>query len=275
MRSGQRTAAEPTEPTVLARRRPGVRQTALVLLSVMVAVGAAEVALRAREPQYAASSRLVVTPLSRDNDSLVGLPLLRDLGDPIRTIETAAAVLESPSFAERAASKLGADWSTSAVQAAVVVAPLAQTNVLEVRATTTSPAASARVANAYAAAVLTLRSERLSRATELEVASAESQLAEPGVVGTGTAGALRERISELRLLGRSGDPTIALAQEALAPQGSSDTPRWMVLGFAALSAVVLDAALLLLGGARRPLVPASAVLSPVLQPRGTVTRAHR
>ncbi|MCW2673423.1 MAG: lipopolysaccharide biosynthesis protein [Frankiales bacterium] len=256
-----------------ALSRPWLQRTALALLGVIVAVAAADLSLRGRTTHYEASSRLVVTPLSRDNDTLVGLPLLRDLGDPIRTIETAAAVLESPDVAARAAQQLGPGWTETEVQNAVDVAPLAQTNVLLVHATTTSPVTSARVANAYARAVLSLRRVELARAAQTEIASTSGQLAEPGVEGSTIANALRDRISALRLLSGQGDPTIALAQSALPPSAASDTPRWMILCFAALAALVLEAALaLLLSRPRAQAAPALAALAPS---RAAPSRAHR
>lgn len=246
-RSGEAVHQEPN-----VRSRSWLPRAALVLLGVLLAVAAADLALRNRTPHFAASSRLVVTPLSRDNDTLVGLPLLRDLGDPIRTIETAAAVVQTPDVATRASRQLPGGWSRSRVQSAVDVAPLAQTNVLEVRATTTSPELSAQVANAYARAILALRREDLARAAESEITATQAQLTEPSISRSTTAGVLRERISELQLLVGTGDPTIALAQNALPPQSPADTPRWMILAFAGLAALVLQGAALLLRASSRP-----------------------
>jgi hypothetical protein len=256
------TVVPPPAQQRAPRWSPWRKRIALGLLGVVLAVAGAGFAVQRRATHFKAAAQLVVTPLSRDNDTLVGLPLLRDLGDPIRTIETAATVVESPRVAALAADRVGGTWTARKVQDAVAVRPLAQTNVLEISATTTSAEDAAVVANAYAAAVLSLRRSDLVLALQAEIAATTTQLSDR-TLGVTTANSLRERISELRLLATSGDPTIGLAQQASPPLTSSDTPRWAVIAFAGLAALVLEGAvLLLLNAPRSATAPALAPVAP-------------
>jgi capsular polysaccharide biosynthesis protein len=217
-------------------------EAALVVVVVAVALLSAGAALSQRASEYTASSRLVVTPLSRDNDTLVGLPLLRDLGDPIRTIETAAVILKDPIIAEQTAVRLGGGWTSRSVLQAVTVTPLAQTNVLNVQATAATPGQAAALADAYAATVLDVRRQRLATVTAAEIEATQQQLSEPGEASASTAAALRQRISQLRLLGGAGDPTIALAQKAVPPRTPAGTSPGLVLVVAGLAGLVLGVA---------------------------------
>ena len=75
----------------------------LVALIIGVVVAAAVGWLALRTPQYEASAEIFVTPLPAESVSLVGIPLLQDLREPTRTIQTAAALVSSQAAAVRTA----------------------------------------------------------------------------------------------------------------------------------------------------------------------------
>ena len=63
--------------------------------------------LATRDAEYEATADLLVDPLPLVDETFRGLSLIRDTGDPVRTVQTAASLVESPAIAEDAAEKLG------------------------------------------------------------------------------------------------------------------------------------------------------------------------
>ncbi|MEA2130764.1 MAG: hypothetical protein QOJ85_3655, partial [Solirubrobacteraceae bacterium] len=85
-----------------------IRSRALVFVLVtLAAVGAAAALVATRSPTYQATAELLVTPLQQDDRTFLGIELLRDSGDPTRTVQTAAALISSPVAATRTARELG------------------------------------------------------------------------------------------------------------------------------------------------------------------------
>ena len=69
---------------------------AVVILTTLAFVLAALFWLTfARTPTYEATANLLVTPLPQDDQIFRGLQLLRDSGDPTRTVQTASSLVTS------------------------------------------------------------------------------------------------------------------------------------------------------------------------------------
>ena len=62
---------------------------------------------------------MLVTPLAQEDQTFLGLPVLRDSGDPTRTVQTAANLIHSSAAAVRTAEKLGGDWTRNKVLEAI------------------------------------------------------------------------------------------------------------------------------------------------------------
>ena len=74
----------------------------LVVLTTLAFLAAALLWLSfARTPSYEATANVLVTPLPQDDEIFRGLQLLRDSGDPTRTMQTAASLMTSPEAARR------------------------------------------------------------------------------------------------------------------------------------------------------------------------------
>ena len=76
------------------------------VLVFLATLGAAVAYLSVRTPDYRADAEFLVKPIAEGNETLFTLPLVRDSGDPTRTIQTAAELIDSHDAAERAARKL-------------------------------------------------------------------------------------------------------------------------------------------------------------------------
>ena len=72
---------------------------------------------------YQASSSILVSPLPEGQSSTLGIGTVVDTGDPARTIQTAAALIDTQQAAQAAAKILGNGWTAGAVKSAVGVSP--------------------------------------------------------------------------------------------------------------------------------------------------------
>jgi Mrp family chromosome partitioning ATPase/capsular polysaccharide biosynthesis protein/DNA-binding winged helix-turn-helix (wHTH) protein len=234
------TTSGPDESAVALR--PYVRairaRSLVVALTTIAALAVAAALLATREPTFTSTAQLLVTPLPQDDRTFLGTTLLRDSGDPTRTVQTAAALVDSPLAAQRAARRLGNGMQQRAVEANVQVQPLGESNILSITASSTTADGAARLANEYAESALAVRGEEIRRQIDAVMQS----------VGPDPTLADRTRLAELRAVRDRGDPTLMLAQRAQAPGASTGAPAWLVLALAAIAGFTLGsiAALLML-----------------------------
>jgi Mrp family chromosome partitioning ATPase/capsular polysaccharide biosynthesis protein len=240
---------EPRSADALRSYLRAVRAHRLLVAAVVVATLLGGMAwMEVRAPRYTATAQLLMNPVSADDPTLTGLPVIRDANDPTRTAQTAAILVRSPGAARLAAERLG-DWTPEQVFDAVDVQPEGQTNILDVSARASSAGAAAAVANAFATAALDERDtaarreaqpllDRLTRARATRTPDAE----------------LDRQIAILEEVRGRGDPTLQLAGRA-APAGSQEgASTSMIVVLALLAGLILGsgaAVLLELLGPRR------------------------
>jgi len=124
------------------------RRKLLVVLSMVVVVGATVGLSYLQTPVYAANAQLLLQ--TKDTQSpfnpVSGVP-----NDPGRALQTEIQVLKSRPVRAVVEDQLGVR------QPVVTFSPVGQTDVIEVRAESTSPALAAKIANAYGEAFVDLR----------------------------------------------------------------------------------------------------------------------
>lgn len=216
-----------------------IRSRALVFVLVtLAALGAATMLLATRSPTFESTAELLVTPLQQDDRTFLGITLLRDSGDPTRTVQTAAALIASPAVARRTARDLGGGATQESVESAVKVEPVGESNIVGVTAQAPSPGQAAQLADRYAANSLALRTQALRK----EVGSAIAQLRSVAARGGGVLSSEDStRLTELRAVRDRGDPSLSLSQPAQAPTAPTETPAWLVLALALVAGLTLGA----------------------------------
>jgi Mrp family chromosome partitioning ATPase/capsular polysaccharide biosynthesis protein len=225
---------------------------ALVALAMLAALAGSVAWLAVRDPEYRATARLLIDPASSDDEVLLGLPLVRDAGDPTRTAQTAAALLESPRAAAEVARGMGNGATAQSVLDAVTIEPAGQSNILAVTAAADSAHGAARLANSFADAALADRDAQL-------VAAVDAALAQPAARAAGAKSepgaepfADRAGAARLTALRRSGDPTVSPAGNAVVPVSPSGAPWWLVLALALICGAVIGGVAALVAELRSP-----------------------
>jgi Mrp family chromosome partitioning ATPase len=214
-----------------------------VAVVVLATLFASIVWLSQRTPEYRATARLLVNPLPQ-TDELLGLPVIRDSGDPTRTMQTAATLLESPRAARASASRLGAGWTPQQVLGDIDLEPEGESNILAVTARTDNGKTAVDLANTFARATLDQRDAALRR----DVAPLIEQLKKTRAsLGTGDPSAtdIESRIVALEGLAIGGDPSTGLSRVA-ASASTGGAPGWLIAILALLAGAVLGSVAALL-----------------------------
>ncbi|MCW3040279.1 MAG: hypothetical protein JWM31_2184 [Solirubrobacterales bacterium] len=201
----------------------------LAVAVTLAAIAAAAALVSLRSPSYEATTQLLVAPLSQNDQMFLGVDLIRDAGDPTRTVQTAAAITESAAAAQATARRLGHGLTRQDVESAVAVQPLGESNVVAVTAKSDSAQLAADISTTYARQALALRATSIRAQIDAVTAS---------LIGSNVP----EDQSRVRALGavrRRGDPTLTIAQPATRPDAPTGPSDWLVMVLAAIVGLVL------------------------------------
>jgi tyrosine-protein kinase len=235
-----RAAVQPAPEFALGAYLRALRAHWLVFtLIVLATVGAAVALTSARPASYEATARILVSPVPADDRTFVGVQVVRDTGDPTRTVQTAATLVDSNDAAAETAEVLGPGWSAGDVAAAVAVEPLGQSNVLAVRAQGDTPEQAARIATQFAHSSLDARARAVRTQVEALIPELRAQQEALGPESS-TSADLATRIFQLRASQLQGDPTLLLEQEAR-PGAAVGPSRSLIVALALIAGAALGA----------------------------------
>jgi len=230
----------------------------LVLATVVIAVGAAVAYSLTATKRYEAEADILVTPLSGSDNTFVGIPgLLRETSVPNSAILTAARLVKTPAVAREARSRLGSSSSIESLLLHVDAKPLSQSSIVAVVGKAESPGLASNIANAFADALVTRRTDDFQHGLKEVHSRLQAQLnaIPPSLRSAPEAAAIQQRLVDLGSVLDAQDPTIEVSSRAEPPR-SQTWPR-PVLSIA----VALLASLLLGTGA--------AIASELISPRIT------
>lgn len=199
----------------------------LVGVIALATVAGTTAAVSLRSPTYSATAKILVSPLPADDETFLGLQVIRDSGDPTRTVQTAAALIETQDAAELAAIRIGPGWSGRRVADATTVQADGQSNLLAIAAKASRPLLAARVADEYARAALFVRRQALrvrvvALITQLQARQRALSASDPGSED------IARRLNQLESVRDGEDPTLQLAGPAALPVTPSD-PKWLLI----------------------------------------------
>ena len=206
----------PAEQEGLKRYVETIRERLpLILATVAVTTLIAILYVISATKTYEAEADLLVTPLPGDDPVLNSLGVLTQSVDPIRDVETATRLVTNIDVAERVAEDLEIDDDPQDLLEKVEAEPLAQSNIVAVIATDETPESARRLANGFARAAVSDRTEQLHAAIDDRIPQLEAQLEateDPDLAQSRT-----DQISTLELYRSGPDPTLRLETQASLP----------------------------------------------------------
>jgi succinoglycan biosynthesis transport protein ExoP len=225
---------------VLRRRAPSI------LLCFVLATGVAYGFSKHQTKQYTATASLVFTN-SQLGQQVAGLQPT-EISNQQAQQNTNVKLVQSGDIAAKTAGRLGKGFTEEEISGALSVSAPAESNIIDVSATTSSPALSAKIANtytkqfveeqqnsnhAYYASALVLVNKQLAAMSQRERA--------------GTAGlALQDRAQSLGVLAELRSGNVQVAQIAKVPKSPSSPDTWRNTVLGAVLGLVLGLCIALL-----------------------------
>lgn len=220
---------QPLAVYLRALRRHWILVAAITALAGVVAIAG----IARSSATYQASASILVSPLEQNNSNFLNTGVITSSGEPVRTVQTAAALVDSPSAAQRTAAAMGGGWTAAGVESRVTVTPLGQSDILDVTAQAGSGTEAARLANEFARAAVAYRASVVqnniaAQISELEASLRRTNGGSPSEVNL--AQQLATRIATLRSAQVGGnDPSLAINGIAQPPGGPTGAPHWLVV----------------------------------------------
>jgi tyrosine-protein kinase len=208
-----------------------------ILGTVVLAVGAALVFLGAAHKRYDAEADVLVTPVP--SQTFVGIPLFRE-SDVSRSVVTAARIATSPQVADDVKTRLQLNASRGDLLSHVSVTPQEQSSILTITGKASTPRQAARIANAFANALIDVRSRELQREVRAAVTRISQQVNRLQAQGATTeAAALADQLSALQTLVGAKDPTLQVVSPAVPPESASWPRPVLSVAIALLAGLLL------------------------------------
>ena len=216
-----------------------LRERLRLIVAVTVATTlVAALYLAVADDRYRAEADLLVIPAGQDDTALRGLPVIHESSDPTRDVETASRLVSSRDVAVRVKRELGFEGSVTALLEAVSAEPVAQSNIVSVRAEADSPGLARDIANGFATEAVAERSQELRRELDRQIPRLREQIAAAAERGDDTQ-VLSTQLVQLESIRASGDPTLRLESRAHAPSGPFAPRPRLTLAAGLLAGVIL------------------------------------
>ncbi len=182
----------------------------VVLIAVLAALAGAAVYLSTASRVYEAHSQLLITPLP-DNSSVSGLGLILQSSDPLRDVETASGFVTTTSVAQRVIQSLGLHQPAVGLLNSVKVAPIAESNIVDIGVDAGSAAAAQRLANAFATETVNDRVASLANQLNVLIPRLKHEIAATGPGNAATKAPLTAQLAELETLQVGPNPELRVA----------------------------------------------------------------
>ena len=224
-----------------ARYLDALREHCLLVVGLVVlAVASAAIYSYTAAPRYEASTDILVTPISSDDETFIGINLLRE-GNESRSVLTAARLIATPQVAQTVKEELDLPESREAILASIEVQPQQQSNILTIVGKAEDAETAADLANEFAEVLIEERSDAFQEEVEAVVNRLQLRLAEIPVEERSSpeAIAVSQRLGALSALTGANDPTLQIASEAVPPLSAVWPRPVLSIGIALLASLLV------------------------------------
>lgn len=135
----------------------------LIVITVLITTGVAVAYVATASKTYEATANMLVSPVAADNPLLTSLPLIPQSVDPTRDVETASLLVTNSGTADTVKVTLHSSETPNQLLSQVKAEPVAQSNFVAVIGSGSSPEEARDIANAFANATVTDRTDELHK----------------------------------------------------------------------------------------------------------------
>ncbi|MEX2108302.1 MAG: AAA family ATPase [Solirubrobacterales bacterium] len=202
----------------------------LIVLTVVITTGIAILYVSTATKTYEAEATLLVSPVSADDPVLASLGLIALSSDPTRDVETASQLVTNLNVARAVKQSLNSPLPATALLSKVTVVPVAQSYIIAVTATETSPLAAKRIADAFAIQAVETRTQRLHEQIEAQLPILRT-----------TLGPKSSRVQDLEVLATSPTPDMHVQTLAAVPTTQASPRPVLSVAAGIFAGVILGA----------------------------------
>jgi non-specific protein-tyrosine kinase len=217
----------------------------LVIAIILLTVGSAAFLVAQTPEVYEADADLLITPIPDNRETLFGLGLVTESGDPTRDAETISQLITTPVVAERVRAQLGVERPARSLLQDVTAEPVAQSSIVTVTARANDAEFSARLANVFAESAIAVRTERMHALLDSVIPQLRRQLEglPPGELRSRES--LSGRLRDLETLRLLPDPTLHLETPAAAPAKPVAPRPLLTMAAAVIAGLILSSGVVL------------------------------
>ncbi len=219
----------------------------IVVLTMLVCVAAGVLSERSTAKKYSAQSDLLISPVDNSDPTFVGINVFRNISaDPTSNVLTLARYLNTPATAQLVRSNLHLRQSAGALLGMISVQPLSQTDIVSVRASAKSGDLAARLANGFADATITRRTQQVQSDVQKVVTRLQAQINQSGSPSSPSVALVQQRLAGLKSLIGLPDPSVAVLNRAETPLAADQKSTKLVVLATALAGLLLGFGIALL-----------------------------
>jgi polysaccharide biosynthesis transport protein len=217
----------------------------LVIAIILLTVGSAAFLVAQTPEVYEAEADLLITPIPDNRETLFGLGLVTESGDPTRDAETISQLITTPLVAERVRARLGVERPARSLLRDVSAEPVAQSSIVTVTARANDAEFAARLANVFAESAVAVRTERMHALLDTVIPQLRRQLEglPPGELRSRES--LSGRLRDLETLRLLPDPTLHLETRAAAQENPVAPRPLLTMVAAVLAGLILSSGVVL------------------------------
>src|SRR5215831_10668552 len=217
----------------------------VVLACVVVALIGAGLYVALAPKVYEATSQLLVTPVDPSDPTTIGLGLISTSNDPGRDVATAASLATTVQVASSVRASVGLSESPRVLLTKVSAVPLANTSIVSITASASTPQRAQQIANAFALQTVSIRTQRVHAIENQTIALLRAEVAHlPKETASANNGneSLAARLAGLEALRAQPDPTVSVAALADLPTAQSSPKKALSLVAGLFAGLILGLA---------------------------------
>jgi len=194
------------------------RRRLVVLITLGCLVVAALYSLTASK-LYSAQAQMLVTPVPTDQAAALGLGLITQGSDPTTEVTTASLLVDNATVAARVRRDLHLAAPPQTLLNEISVQPVANSSLISITASSSSPAVAQQLANGFATAAVQVRTEQLYQALDAAITNVQRRIVALGAAARSSVAAqpLYQQLAMLQSLRGGPDPELRLASAATLP----------------------------------------------------------
>jgi len=195
----------------------------LVIATVAITTGVAVLYVLAATKTYEAEASLLITPVSGNDPVLASLGLIGVSSDPTRDVETASKLITNIDVARAVKKELRSPTDAQTLLSKVAAEPVAQSSIVAVTATDTSPEEAKQLADAFAEQAVATRTQSLHRQIAQQLPVLRAKLGTNATTELGEA-SIADQAAQLELLATGPTPDMRVETRATVPTAQA-SPR--------------------------------------------------